>query len=65
MLSRGPIVALNDEPNKNILLLTKEYQRLNENNSFKAHWRRWGPYLSERQWGTVRQDNSTDGTASS
>ena len=26
-------------------------------------WRRWGPYLSERQWGTVREDYSTDGNA--
>ena len=27
------------------------------------HWRRWGPYLSERQWGTVREDYSEHGTA--
>ena len=27
------------------------------------HWRRWGPYLSERQWGTVREDYSENGTA--
>ncbi len=27
------------------------------------HWRRWGPYLSERQWGTVREDYSADGDA--
>lgn len=27
------------------------------------HWRRWGPYVSERQWGTVREDYSADGTA--
>src|SRR5262249_43349877 len=27
------------------------------------HWRRWGPYLSERAWGTVREDYSPDGTA--
>ena len=26
-------------------------------------WRRWGPYLSERQWGTVREDYSLDGSA--
>lgn len=26
-------------------------------------WRRWGPYLSERQWGTVREDYSENGTA--
>ncbi|MGF6753174.1 MGH1-like glycoside hydrolase domain-containing protein [Paraburkholderia sp. GAS42] len=28
-----------------------------------AHWQRWGPYLSERQWGTVREDYSENGTA--
>ena len=28
-----------------------------------AHWRRWGPYLSDRQWGTVREDYSSDGEA--
>ena len=27
------------------------------------HWRRWGPYLSDRQWGTVREDYSADGNA--
>src|ERR1700692_557413 len=29
----------------------------------EAHWRRWGPYLSERAWGTVREDYSADGDA--
>ena len=29
----------------------------------EAHWRRWGPYLSGRQWGTVREDYSSDGNA--
>jgi hypothetical protein len=29
----------------------------------RARWRRWGPYLSERQWGTVREDYSANGTA--
>jgi hypothetical protein len=28
-----------------------------------ANWKRWGPYLSERQWGTVREDYSQDGSA--
>lgn len=27
------------------------------------HWKRWGPYLSERAWGTVREDYSADGSA--
>src|SRR5678810_656709 len=29
----------------------------------EQHWRRWGPYLSERSWGTVREDYSADGRA--
>src|ERR1041384_1945149 len=43
--------------------LTLEEIRLAEANSGKARWRRWGPYLSERQWGTVREDYSPHGTA--
>ena len=31
--------------------------------SYKKAWRKWGPYLSERQWGTVREDYSKDGNA--
>jgi hypothetical protein len=41
----------------------KEAERLEEGNSGQANWRRWGPYLSERQWGTVREDYSPKGTA--
>jgi hypothetical protein len=37
--------------------------RLAENYSEKKNWLDWGPYLSERQWGTVREDYSPDGTA--
>src|ERR1700737_5316804 len=40
-----------------------EEQRLEESAQRKVHWKRWGPYLSERQWGTVREDYSADGTA--
>ena len=29
----------------------------------EQHWRRWGPYLAERSWGTVREDYSADGAA--
>ncbi|MEJ2168863.1 MAG: hypothetical protein P8X90_25385 [Desulfobacterales bacterium] len=43
--------------------MTAEEKRLAEARSRKAHWRRWGPYLSERQWGTVREDYSPHGTA--
>jgi hypothetical protein len=42
---------------------TKEDQRLEEARARKKHWKRWGPYLSERQWGTVREDYSPGGTA--
>ncbi len=40
-----------------------EEQRLAEAQARTKHWRRWGPYLSERQWGTVREDYSPHGTA--
>jgi hypothetical protein len=40
-----------------------EAQRLEEDALRTRHWKRWGPYLSERQWGTVREDYSPDGTA--
>ena len=40
-----------------------ERQRLVEDAARKQHWKRWGPYLSERAWGTVREDYSPHGTA--
>jgi hypothetical protein len=42
---------------------TAEERRLEEARTRAAHWRRWGPYLAERQWGTVREDYSPHGTA--
>jgi hypothetical protein len=44
-------------------LQTTEDQRLEDARTRKKHWKRWGPYLSERQWGTVREDYSAGGTA--
>ncbi len=41
----------------------REEQRLEESRLRTVHWKRWGPYLSERQWGTVREDYSPGGTA--
>ncbi len=38
-----------------------EQKRLREDAARKANWKRWGPYLSERQWGTVREDYSANG----
>ncbi|OQY97304.1 MAG: glucosidase [Candidatus Brocadia sp. UTAMX2] len=43
--------------------LPTEAQRLMEANQQKVHWKKWGPYLSERQWGTVREDYSESGDA--
>ena len=42
---------------------TAEQQRLDEVRSGSEPWYRWGPYLSERQWGTVREDYSESGDA--
>jgi len=49
----------NDKPSDQ----TTEELRLAQSARREAHWKRWGPYLSERQWGTVREDYSPDGTA--
>ena len=42
---------------------TAEEIRLEQSRERKVHWKRWGPYLSERAWGTVREDYSPYGTA--
>jgi hypothetical protein len=43
--------------------MTQEELRLEETRQRRAHWQRWGPYLSERAWGTVREDYSPHGNA--
>ena len=43
--------------------MTHEEIRLAESDARQKHWKRWGPYLSERAWGTVREDYSPHGTA--
>src|SRR6516164_9783234 len=43
--------------------LNAERVRLMEQAAGKANWKRWGPYLSERAWGTVREDYSAKGDA--
>jgi hypothetical protein len=43
--------------------MTQEEFRLSESTDRKKHWKRWGPYLSERAWGTVREDYSAYGNA--
>lgn len=40
-----------------------EYHRLDEHRKKIKHWKRWGPYLAAREWGTVREDYSRDGKA--
>ena len=41
---------------------TREHRRLREDADREVNWKRWGPYLSDRQWGTVREDYSPDGS---
>jgi len=52
--------TISNRPQKTV---TQEELRLQEDRARKANWKRWGPYLSERQWGTVREDYSAYGTA--
>src|SRR5579884_3474637 len=42
---------------------TEEQKRVEEASARRQPWRKWGPYLSERQWGTVREDYSESGDA--
>ena len=42
---------------------TAEHKRLKDDTKGIKNWKSWGPYLSERQWGTVREDYSSDGDA--
>ncbi len=44
-------------------LLTVEHRRLSDSVARRADWKRWGPYLADRAWGTVREDYSADGSA--
>ena len=43
--------------------MNREQYRLIEDQKREKNWKRWGPYLSERQWGTVREDYSSDGNS--
>ncbi len=43
--------------------MTAEHQRLQDHLDLKVNWKKWGPYLSERSWGTVREDYSPYGSA--
>ena len=43
--------------------MSAERDRLNEDPAGQSPWRHWGPYVSERAWGTVREDYCADGDA--
>ena len=43
--------------------MRKEHERLLQDKNREVYWKRWGPYLSERAWGTVREDYSANGDA--
>ena len=43
--------------------MTAEERRLEESRTRRVHWKRWGPYVSDRAWGTVREDYSPGGSA--
>ena len=43
--------------------MSAEQDRLNQHHNLRINWKQWGPYLSERAWGTVREDYSADGNA--
>ncbi|MCC6952838.1 MAG: glucosidase, partial [Deltaproteobacteria bacterium] len=45
------------------MILTDEHRRLVEYRDRRSNWKEWGPYLSERSWGSVREDYSADGDA--
>jgi hypothetical protein len=45
------------------VVVTAEQHRLEQSRQRTVHWKRWGPYVSERAWGTVREDYSADGAA--
>ena len=51
------------EPVPSSYVEVAEQKRLNEARERGVPWKKWGPYLSERQWGTVREDYSQDGDA--
>jgi Mannosylglycerate hydrolase MGH1-like glycoside hydrolase domain len=57
---------MNMNPKKSVpfaYVETNEQKRLNAARETGVPWKKWGPYLSERQWGTVREDYSSDGNA--
>src|SRR6266545_4049437 len=62
-VSAGPAAAVGVRDEAMNPDIDAERQRLDEADRHGVAWRRWGPYLSERQWGTVREDYSASGDA--
>jgi hypothetical protein len=56
---KGPV----EESKQSAVAANAESARLQECRQSGVPWKKWGPYLSERQWGTVREDYSPDGNA--
>src|SRR5688572_27143226 len=54
-------LRLRRNPKQDLAAMTAEHQRLREARQLGAPLRKWGPYLSKRQWGTVRADHSHNG----
>src|SRR5262245_22503313 len=59
----GPVAKGGVAPAKRRTSVDAERGRLEEARTKGVAWRKWGPYLSERQWGTVREDYSQSGDA--
>jgi hypothetical protein len=60
---RGQKATSTEIPDTPHFIDVTEQKRLNEAREAGIPWKKWGPYLSERQWGTVREDYSQDGNA--
>jgi hypothetical protein len=64
LASKGQHVQANTEDvTPPVYVEVVEQKRLNDTRERGTPWKKWGPYLSERQWGTVREDYSGDGNA--
>src|ERR1700753_3790395 len=59
-LASPPGIRMPTVPTKSVIA---EKRRMANDKAGKENWRKWGPYVSERQWGTVREDYSPGGTA--
>src|SRR3974390_2249341 len=71
-MRRGPEISARGDDDKTIehedgkrdtMSANAERRRLDEVRDYQVPWKKWGPYLSERQWGTVREDYSDGGNA--